>query len=104
MSGEAQWVIVGQFPISNIVKHRCVLAPTLLSIFFIILLHEEKEDQPGGICIRFRTDSSLFNLWRFLARMKLSRNSSLSCYFLTTVPFSPTRRKPYSISSTASLM
>ena len=35
---------------------------------------------------------------------KPSRNSSLSCCLLTTAPFSPTRRKPYSTSSTASLM
>ena len=32
------------------------------------------------------------------------RNSSLSYCFLTTAPFSPTRRKLYSTSSTASLM
>ena len=32
------------------------------------------------------------------------RNLSLSCCFLTTAPFSPTRRKPYSTSLTASLM
>ena len=50
------------FPISNGVKHRCVLAPTLLSIFFSIMLRDAKEDLPDGIYIRFRTDSSLFNL------------------------------------------
>ena len=35
---------------------------------------------------------------------KPSRNSSLSCCLLMTVHFSPTRRKPYSRSPTASLM
>ena len=35
---------------------------------------------------------------------KPPRNSSLSCSLLTTAPFSPIRRKPYSTSSTASLM
>ena len=35
---------------------------------------------------------------------KPSRNSSLSCCLLMTAHFSPTRRKPYSASSTASLM
>ena len=35
---------------------------------------------------------------------KPSRNSSLSCCLLTTAPFSPTRRKPYSTSSAAFLM
>ena len=35
---------------------------------------------------------------------KPSRNLSLSCCLLTTAPFSPTQRKPYSTSSTTSLM
>ena len=34
------------------------------------MLHEAKEDLPDGIYIRFRTDGSLFNLPRFLARTK----------------------------------
>ena len=35
---------------------------------------------------------------------KPSRNASVSYCLLTTAPFSPTRRKPYSTSSTAFLM
>ena len=35
---------------------------------------------------------------------KLSRNSSLSCCFLTNAPFSPIQKKPYSTSQTASMM
>ena len=50
------------FPISIGVKQRCVLAPTLFSIFFSIMLREAKENLPDGIYIRFRTDGSLFNL------------------------------------------
>ena len=57
----------GGFPISNGVKQRCVLAPTLFSIFFSIMLREAKEDLPDGIYIRFRADGSLFNLRRLLA-------------------------------------
>ena len=49
----------GSFPISDGFKQGCVLAPTLFSIFFSIILHEAKEDLPDGIYIRFRTDGSL---------------------------------------------
>ena len=66
------------------------------------MLREAKDDLPDGIYICFRTDGSLFNLRRLLARTKTIEE--LSCCLLTTAPFSPTRRKPYSTSSTASLM
>ena len=57
----------GSFPISNGIKQGCVLAATLFSIFFYIMLHEAKEDLPDDIYIRFRTDGSLLNLRRLLA-------------------------------------
>ena len=60
----------GSSSISDGAKQGCVLAPTLFSIFFGIMLREEKEDLPRGIYIRFRTDGSVFNLWR-LARTKI---------------------------------
>ena len=60
----------GRFPMSNGVKQGCGLAPTLFSIFFSIMLREAKEDLPDGIYIRYRTDGSLFNLRRLLARTK----------------------------------
>ena len=37
----------------NGVKQGCVLAPTLFSFFFSIMLLEAKEDRPDGIYIRF---------------------------------------------------
>ena len=91
------------FPISNGVKQGCVLAPTLFSNFFSIMLREAKENLPRGN--RFRTDGNLFNLRSLHARTKkIEELLSLSCCLLTTAPFSPTRRKPYNTWSTASLM
>ena len=58
------------FPISNGVKQGCILAPTLCSIFFSIMLLEAKKGLPDGIYIRFRTDGILFDLRRLLARTK----------------------------------
>ena len=58
----------GSFTISNGVKQGCVLAPTLSSIFFSIMLREA--DLPEGIYIRFRTNDSMFNLRRLLACTK----------------------------------
>ena len=60
----------GSFPISNGVKRGCILAPTLFSIFFSIILREAKDDLPDGIYIRFGTDGSLLNLRRLLAGTK----------------------------------
>ena len=67
----------GSFPISSGVKQEYVLTPTLFSIFCSIMLLENKktkkknkEDLPDGIYICFRTDSSLFNCRRLLARTK----------------------------------
>ena len=74
----------GSFPISNCVKQGCVLASTLFSI-----VPEQT------------TVSSTFGV---SYTRKPLRNLSLSCYLLTTAPFSPTWRKPYSTSSTASLL
>jgi len=58
------------FPITNGVKQGCVLAPTLFSIFFSMMLREAKEGLEDGVYIRFRTDGSVFNLRRLLSLTK----------------------------------
>ena len=58
------------FPIEIGVKQGCVLAPTLFAIFFSIMLREAKEDLHEGVYIWFRTDESVSNLRRLLARTK----------------------------------
>ena len=52
------------FPITNGVKQGCVLAPTLFSIFFSMMLRQATEnlDDHEAVYIRYRLDGSLFNL------------------------------------------
>ena len=60
------------FQISNGVKQGCVLAPTLFSIFFSMMLKRaiKNLDVDDGTYIRFRMDGSLFNLQRLQANTK----------------------------------
>ncbi|XP_047488146.1 uncharacterized protein LOC125038649 [Penaeus chinensis] len=60
------------FPISNGVKQGCVLAPTLFTIFFSMVLKQTTEDlsDDNGIYIRYRFDGSLFNLRRLQSHTK----------------------------------
>ena len=50
------------FPISNGVKQGCVLAPTLFTIFFSMMLQRATDDldDEDGVFIRYRTDGSVF--------------------------------------------
>ena len=60
------------FPITNGVKQGCVLAPTLFSIFFSMMLRQATEDldDEEAVYIRYRLDGSLFNLRRLRAHTK----------------------------------
>ena len=64
------WSLSDSFPISSDVRQECVLASTLFSIFFSLMLPEAKEDLPDVIYNHFRANGSLFNLRRLLARTK----------------------------------
>ena len=60
------------FPINNGVKQGCVLAPTLFTIFFSMMLKHATADldDEDGVYIRYRLDGSLFNLRRLQAHTK----------------------------------
>ncbi|PFX23190.1 hypothetical protein AWC38_SpisGene12258 [Stylophora pistillata] len=60
------------FPMSNGVKQGCVLGPTLLSIFFSMMLKQATMDLDvnEGVYIRYRLDGSLFSLRRLRAHTK----------------------------------
>ena len=59
------------FPVTNGVKHGCVLAPTLFSIMFSAMLAAAFQDGDNGIPIRYCFDGKLFNLRRLQAKSKM---------------------------------
>ena len=59
------------FPVTNGVKQRCVLAPTLFSMVFAAMLHDASQDNDDGIQLKSRTDGGVFNLRRFKAKTKV---------------------------------
>ena len=44
------------FPVTNGVKQGCVLAPTLISMAFAVMLHDASQDNDDGIQLKYRTD------------------------------------------------
>lgn len=60
------------FPIANGVKQSCVLAPTLFTILFSMMLQQVTEDldDTDGVYFRFCLDGSVFNLRRLQAHTK----------------------------------
>ncbi len=72
------------FPITNGVKQGCVLAQTLFSIFFSMMLKKAMEvldDDDDGVYVRYRMDGSLFNLRRLQAHTKTLEQLILDLLF-----------------------
>ena len=63
------------FLVSNRVKQSCVLAPTLFSVMFSVMLSDTFRDLYASIGIRYRYSRSLFNLKRILAKTKVSTDT-----------------------------
>ena len=59
------------FPVTNGVKQGCVLAPTLFSMVFAVMLHEDSQVNDDGIQLKYRTDRGVFNLRRLKAKTKV---------------------------------
>ena len=58
------------FPITNGVKQGCVLAPTLFSILFSLMLISAFKDSSSGINVRYRTDRGVFDIRSLKAKTK----------------------------------
>ena len=69
------------FPIMNAVKQGCVLAPTLFTIFFSMMLREAKEDLHEGVYTQLLTNGSVFNLCRLVACAKTLEELILNLLF-----------------------
>ena len=62
------------FPVTNGVKQGCVLAPTIFSMMFSAILKDTFRDGDVGVCFRYRTDGSVFNLRRLQAKTKVQED------------------------------
>ena len=63
-------VLSEEIAIDNGVKQGDILAPTLFSIYFSVLLSHAFKDCNTGVAIRFRTTGKVFNLRRFNTKSK----------------------------------
>ena len=64
------------FNVSNGVKQGYVLAPTLFSIMFAMLIRDAFHDtKDTGIYLKYRTDGGMFNLRRLQAKTKVAQTA-----------------------------
>ena len=61
------------FSVTIGVKHSCVLAPTLFSIFLSAMLDEAFRDMGGGVYIQSRQSADIFNVAHFRTKTKTTR-------------------------------
>ena len=78
------------FPVTNGVKQKCVLAPTLFSIMFSVMLFDAFSISDIGINIQYHTDGSVFNFRRLQVKAKVKTDivnklmftdDSTECYY-----------------------
>ena len=76
-----------EFPVTNGVKEGCVLAPTLFSFLFSIMLLSAFKDSDPGIQITYRTDGGVFNTQRLKAKTKVTKSLVLfvTCILMTVL-------------------
>ena len=80
------------FPVTNGVKHGCVLASTLFSIMLYAMLFDPFSAFDYGINVRYRTDSSIFNLRRLQAKTKVKIDIVNEFLFADDCPLNATTK------------
>ncbi|KAL8612753.1 hypothetical protein ACOMHN_033752 [Nucella lapillus] len=63
-----------EFPVTNGVKQGCVLASTLFSFLFSMMLLSAFKDSDPGIQITYRTDGGILNIQRLKAKTKVTKS------------------------------
>ncbi|KAJ1119835.1 hypothetical protein NDU88_008020 [Pleurodeles waltl] len=64
------------FPVTHRVKQDCVLVTTVFCMMFSDMLSDAFcDDEETSIKIRYKTDNTLFNLWRLQAKTEVEEDS-----------------------------
>ena len=66
------------FAVTNGTKQGCVLAPTLFSIFFSMMLHVAFKNEQAGIMVRSRTDRGLLSSISFAKLLKSAKKCTFT--------------------------